>query len=121
MRRNWRWQCLRRAYNGLGKFLSARIAEEAAFVVIHSSYRGELSFGKLSAPLAVLINGLTFSGCLATSQPITFADPEEGKSKVESIRITVVLPAPLGPTRATDSPSATKISLTTPVKPFGCT
>ena len=53
MRRNWRWQCLRRAYNGLGKFLSARIAEEAAFVVIHSSYRGELSFGKLSAPLAV--------------------------------------------------------------------
>src|SRR3989449_8294966 len=61
----------------------------------------------LSAPLAVLIKGLTFSGCLATSHPITLADPDEGKSRVESILIMVVLPAPFGPRTPKTSPSLT--------------
>src|SRR3989475_12642734 len=65
------------------------------------------SYPALSAPLAVLIQGLTFSGCFATSHPITLADPDEGKSKVESILIMVVLPAPFGPRTPKTSPSLT--------------
>ena len=41
---------------------------------------------------------------VTTSWPATVADPEVGSSRVVSMRMVVVLPAPLGPSTAISSP-----------------
>src|SRR5271167_96198 len=46
-------------------------------------------------------------GCRATSSPATRASPEVGGSSVVSIRTSVVLPAPLGPSSPKTSPRST--------------
>ena len=48
----------------------------------------------------------TAAGSRATSCPATVAVPDVGESRVPSIRIVVVLPAPFGPKRPKTSPSA---------------
>ena len=47
---------------------------------------------------------LTELACFTISKPATQAFPEVGGRRVVSILITVVLPAPLGPTRPNISP-----------------
>src|ERR1700722_3004227 len=59
----------------------------------------------------------TWRGCRATSKPATNAWPPLGVSSVVSIRTTVVLPAPLGPSNPKTSPRRTsKLTLSTAVK-----
>src|SRR5580704_4119873 len=59
----------------------------------------------------------TWRGCLATSKPATNAWPPLGTSRVVSIRTTVVLPAPLGPSSPNTSPRRTsKLTWSTAVK-----
>src|SRR5271154_7436900 len=59
----------------------------------------------------------TWRGCFATSKPATIAWPPLGTSSVVSIRTTVVLPAPLGPSNPNTSPRRTsKLALSTAVK-----
>src|SRR5277367_3248988 len=59
----------------------------------------------------------TWRGCFATSKPATSAWPPLGVSRVVSIRTTVVLPAPLGPSSPKTSPRRTsKLTLSTAVK-----
>src|ERR1700722_14835922 len=56
-------------------------------------------------------------GCRATSSPATQASPELGGNSVVSIRTSVVLPAPLGPSSPNTSPRATsKVTPLTAVK-----
>ena len=45
---------------------------------------------------------LTSSGCSRTSKPATVALPAVGGRKQVSMRMVVVLPAPLGPRKADD-------------------
>ena len=49
----------------------------------------------------------TPSGCLATSKPPTVAVPLVGGRSVVSMRISVDLPAPFGPSRPKTSPGCT--------------
>src|SRR5271168_3933062 len=59
----------------------------------------------------------TWRGCRATSKPATNAWPPLGVKSVVSIRTTVVLPAPLGPSNPKTSPRRTsKLTLSTAVK-----
>src|SRR5208282_1025952 len=59
----------------------------------------------------------TWRGYRATSKPATVARPSLGASSVVSIRTTVVLPAPLGPSSPNTSPRRTsKLTLSTAVK-----
>src|SRR5208282_1902364 len=59
----------------------------------------------------------TWRGYRATSKPATVARPPLGASSVVSIRTTVVLPAPLGPSSPNTSPRRTsKLTLSTAVK-----
>src|SRR3989338_8534850 len=55
-----------------------------------------------TTPMAFLTAFCAFT----QSKPITFAAPLVGLIRVESILISVVLPAPLGPSRPKVSPSA---------------
>src|SRR6266436_3252832 len=50
---------------------------------------------------------LTSSGCSRTSKPATVAVPAVGGKKQVSIRMVVVLPAPLGPRKPTICPLST--------------
>ena len=50
---------------------------------------------------------LTSSGCSRTSNPATVAVPADGGRKHVSMRMVVVLPAPLGPRNPTIWPFAT--------------
>src|SRR5271170_8118551 len=59
----------------------------------------------------------TRSGSRATSKPATNPCPEVGTMSVVSIRLRVVLPAPLGPSRPNNSPRRTsKLTWSTAVK-----
>jgi len=49
----------------------------------------------------------TPSACFTTSKPATFAVPVVGSSSVVSMRISVDLPAPFGPSRPKISPCST--------------
>src|SRR5262252_8050081 len=53
------------------------------------------------------IRFFTSIGCSRTSKPATVAVPEEGGRKQVSMRMVVVLPAPLGPRKPTIWPLAT--------------
>src|SRR5215472_14607106 len=53
------------------------------------------------------IRFFTSSGCSRTSKPATLAVPDEGGRKHVSMRMVVVLPAPLGPRKPTICPFAT--------------
>ena len=57
-----------------------------------------------------LMDSRTFAGCVATSKPSTVAVPASGLSSVDRIFTTVVLPAPLEPSRAKMLPRATSKS-----------
>ena len=52
-----------------------------------------------------LIAARTSAACRTTSLPATYAVPASGLSSVDRMRTVVVLPAPLGPSRASTSPS----------------
>lgn len=59
----------------------------------------------------------TSSGDFMTSNPATLAEPIVGRSKVVSIFIVVLFPAPFGPSRPNTEPAATvKSTLLTAVK-----
>ena len=49
----------------------------------------------------------TCFGCLATSMPTTCSVPAVGRVSVAIVRISVVLPAPLGPSTASTLPDGT--------------
>ena len=57
-----------------------------------------------------LIDSRTSAGCVATSKPLTVAVPASAFSSVDRIFTTVVLPAPLEPSRAKMLPRATSKS-----------
>ena len=57
-----------------------------------------------------LMDSRTFAGCVATSKPATVAVPASALSSVDRIFTTVVLPAPLEPSRAKMLPRATSKS-----------
>ena len=57
-----------------------------------------------------LIDSRTLPACLATSKPLTVALPASALSRVDRIFTTVVLPAPLEPSRAKMLPAATSRS-----------
>ena len=57
-----------------------------------------------------LMDSRTFAGCAATSKPSTVAVPASSLSSVDRIFTTVVLPAPLEPSRAKMLPRATSKS-----------
>src|SRR5207302_4690100 len=63
---------------------------------------------------------LTSNGCSRTSKPATLAVPADGGRKQVSMRIVVVLPAPLGPRNPTIWPFATsnEISSTATVRGY---
>src|SRR5271166_4945909 len=69
----------------------------------------------------MLINGRNVRASFTTSLPSTQAEPELGANRVVKILISVVLPAPFGPSRPKSSPSL--ISRVTPSRairsPFG--
>src|ERR1700680_2888923 len=59
----------------------------------------------------------TRTGSRATSKPATMPCPEVGTISVVSIRLSVVLPAPFGPSRPNNSPRRTsKLTWSTAVK-----
>src|SRR5208283_5837243 len=75
------------------------------------------SISEVSACGMTPIFSRTWRGWRATSKPATNAWPSLGGSSVVSIRTTVVLPAPLGPSRPKTSPRRTsKLTLSTAVK-----
>src|ERR1700683_2473818 len=53
------------------------------------------------------IDRRTLSACRAMSKPLTVAVPEVGAMSVVSIRMSVDLPAPFGPSKPKTSPSST--------------
>jgi hypothetical protein len=53
------------------------------------------------------MSGFTRSRSVTASKPATSARPAVGRARPVSIRIVVVLPAPLCPSRPKTSPSAT--------------
>ena len=57
-----------------------------------------------------LMDSRTSAGCVATSKPATVAVPASALSSVDRILTTVVLPAPLEPSRAKMLPRATSKS-----------
>ena len=67
-----------------------------------------------SPPSARPVRRRTSRGCEATSKPATRALPSVGRSRVESMRTVVVLPAPFGPSRPKIVPGRTsnEMSLT---------
>jgi hypothetical protein len=54
---------------------------------------------------------LSDAPCFATSNPFTVATPPSARSNVVKMLMTVVLPAPLGPSREKTAPRATVKSM----------
>src|SRR3972149_6979848 len=68
----------------------------------------------VSPPLTMLIRVRIWNASFVTSNPATFAVPEVGSRRVARILMTVVFPAPFGPSNPNSSPSW--ISRSTPPK-----
>src|SRR5689334_21885197 len=76
-----------------------------------------MSMSEVSACGITPIASRTRSGSRATSKPATSPWPDVGRISVVSIRLSVVLPAPLGPSRPNNSPRRTsKLTWSTAVK-----
>ena len=65
---------------------------------------------KAASCIATPIRSRTFSGVSITSKPATFATPEVGRRRVQSIRTVVDFPAPFGPKNPYISPLRTAMS-----------